>query len=305
MTDAPLPIRLCENLRAVPYVPFYLALAGGFWRDAGLEVEHIVSPSTPQTASALLDGSVDVSWGGPMRVMMHQDADPQSPLVCFGQVVARDPFLLLGRSPKRRFHFRDLVGLRVAVATDVPTPWMTMQDDLQRAGVDPAQLVRTPDRSMSDNIAAFERGEADVIQVFEPWADRLVQSGSAHVWHRFSDRGDIAYTSFYTTRCFASESREACRRLVRGTAAAQAALHAGSPGAIARQIAGFFPDLDHAALVRIITSYRRAGLWAVRPDLPAAALLRLKAAMVSGGLIRSDPPYDRLVDAALSSATPQ
>ena len=44
--------------------------------------------------------AVDVSWGGPMRVMMHHDADPRCPLVCFGQVVARDPFLLVGRTRK-------------------------------------------------------------------------------------------------------------------------------------------------------------------------------------------------------------
>lgn len=40
---------------------------------------------------------MDVPWGGPTRVMMHHDADPRCPLVCFAQVVARDPFLLVGR----------------------------------------------------------------------------------------------------------------------------------------------------------------------------------------------------------------
>ena len=216
MSDDLLPLRLCENLRTPGYVPFYLALAGGFWRDAGLDVEHVLSPSTPQTASALLDGSVDVSWGGPMRVMMHHDADPQCPLVCFAQVVARDPFVLVGRTVNPRFRFDDLLGLRVAVASDVPTPWMTMQDDLQRAGIAPAQIDRRPDQPMADNVAAFERGEVDVVQVFEPWVDRLVESGAGHVWHRFSDRGDIAYTTFYATRRFVQERREVCRRLVRG-----------------------------------------------------------------------------------------
>src|SRR4051812_25063584 len=121
-------------MRAVPYVPFYLALAGGFWKSEGLDIRHVVSPSTSRTATALLEGSVDVSWGGPMRVMMHHDADPACPLVCFGQVVARDPFLLVGRTRKATFRWHDLVGLRVAPAGDVPTPWMTFQDDLQRAG---------------------------------------------------------------------------------------------------------------------------------------------------------------------------
>jgi NitT/TauT family transport system substrate-binding protein len=88
----------------------------------------VLSPSTPRTATALLDGAVDVSWGGPMRVMMHHDADARCPLVCFGQVVARDPFLLVGRTRKPAFRWRDLAGLRVAPAGDVPTPWMTFQE---------------------------------------------------------------------------------------------------------------------------------------------------------------------------------
>ncbi len=294
-------LTLCENMRAVPYVPFYLALAGDYWRSEGLDVRHVVSPSPSRTATGLLDGSVDVSWGGPMRVMMHHDADPDCPLVCFAQVVARDPFLLVGRNRKPAFRWRDLVGLRVAPAGDVPTPWMTFQDDLQRAGLDPAAITgRRRLRSMADNVRAFLRGTVDVIQVFEPHADRLVSEGRGHVWHRFSERGDVVYTTFYATRRFTRARREACRRLVRGMARAQTTLFAATPRAIADAVASFLPELSRDALTRIVAAYRASGLWARTPDLPPAPYLRLKAALVSGGLIRSDPPYDRVVDAALS-----
>lgn len=293
-------LTLCENMRAVPYVPFYLALAGDFWRSEGLDIRHVVSPSTAQTATQLLDGSVDVSWGGPMRVMLHHDADPRCPLVCFAQVVARDPFLLVGRRRKAGFRWRDLAGLRVAPAGDVPTPWMTFQDDLQRAGLDPAAIAGRRVRPMARNVQAFLRGSVDVIQVFEPHADRLVQEGRGHIWHRFSERGDVVYTTFYATRRFTQARREACRRLVRGMARAQAALFASAPGAIADAITPFLPDVPRPALARIIQAYRACGLWARQPDLPPAPYLRLKAALVSGGLIRSDPPYERVVDAALS-----
>ena len=157
-----------------------------------------------------------------MRVMMHHDADAACPLVCFAQVVARDPFLLVGRGRKPRFGFRDLVGLRVAPAGDVPTPWMTFQDDLQRAGLDPAAIAGRRVRTMARNVQAFLRGTVDVVQVFEPHADRLVREGRGHVWHRFTDRGDIAYTTFYATRRFTRARRDACHRLVRGMARAQA-----------------------------------------------------------------------------------
>lgn len=295
-----LNITLCENMRAVPYVPFYLALAGDFWRSEGLDIRHVVSPSTAQTATQLLDGSVDVSWGGPMRVMMHHDTDPRCPLVCFAQVVARDPFLLVGRARKPGFCFRDLVGQRVAPAGDVPTPWMTFQDDLQRAGLDPAAIAARRVRPMARNLEAYRRGAVDVVQVFEPHADRLVQQGRGHLWHRFSERGDIAYTTFYSTRRFTRTHAEACRRLVRGMARAQAALFAATPRTLADAVAPFLPDLPRDSAARIIGAYRAAGLWARQPDLPPAPYLRLKAALVSGGLILSDPPYERVVDRELS-----
>ena len=244
------PITLFENMRAVPYVPFYLAAERGDLARAGAEVRIETSPATAQTAAALLDGRADVSWGGPMRVMLHHDADRACPLVCFGQVVSGEPFVLVGRAPNPAFRFADLAGQRIGVAIDVPTPWMTFQDDLRRAGIDPGSLNRLPDLPMADNVERLRTGEADVVQVFEPYVDRAVAGGWGHVWHRFADRGDMSYTSFYTTRRFAAERRETCRALVRGIMAAQEALFAETAAEIAGQVAGWFPDLERAARER-------------------------------------------------------
>jgi NitT/TauT family transport system substrate-binding protein len=86
---------------------------------------------------------------------------------------------------------------------------------------------------------------------------------------------------------------------VRGIARAQAALFAATPAALADAVGGFLPKLAPEALARIIGAYRSSGLWAATPDLPPAPFLRLKAALVSGGLIRSDPPYEKIVDPEL------
>jgi NitT/TauT family transport system substrate-binding protein len=296
-------VRLCENMRAFGYAPFYFALAGGYLETAGIEIELITSPSASRTGVMLLEGAADVSWGGPMRVMQHHQADAACPLVCFAQIVARDPFVLVGREPNPRFRFQDLLDLRVAVATEVPTPWLMFQDDLARAGVDPTALRRVDDRPMDASAAALLSGEVDVVQVFEPYVDQLTRAG-CHVWHRFSDRGDIAYTTFYATRDYVGEQRETCRRLVLGMAAALRAFHAATTDAVARAIQAFFPDTDVAVLCRIVASYRDAGLWARTPALPVASFVRLKAALLSGGLIDRDFPFELIVDAALSRADP-
>lgn len=298
----PHSITLYENMRAVAYTPFYLTIARGDWAREGINVSVVTSPTKQQTAQALIDGEADVSWGGPMRVMMHHNAHTESPLVCFGQVVARDPFILIGREPNDRFRFADLIGRRVAVAIEAPTPWMTFQDDLGRAGIDPASLNRTPDQAMEENVAALKTGAVDVIQVFEPYATKLVETGEGHIWHRFADRGDITYTSFYTTRSFAQEHRETCTALVRGIAAGQQALYAETPTTVAEAITNFFPDITTDSLSQMIDGYRASGLWARTPALPPAAFVRLKAALISGGLIEIDPPYERLIDRDLSNA---
>ena len=50
-------LTLCENMRAVPYVPFYLALAGGYWQSEGLDIRHAyIRPRTPH-----LNGKVERS----------------------------------------------------------------------------------------------------------------------------------------------------------------------------------------------------------------------------------------------------
>jgi len=293
------PIILYENLRTVAYTPFYLAVARGDWKAEGIDVEVRLSPEPIETAQGLLEGRADVSWGGPMRVMLHHDRDPACPLICFGQVVARDPFLLIGRTRKRRFRMQDLAGLRIAVASEVPTPWHCFQDDLRRAGIDPASIDRAPDAPMAANLARLAAGEVDVVQVFEPYAARAELEGIGHVWHRFATRGDCGYTSFYATRAFVAGNRETCRALMCGVGRAVGALYAQPVARTVEAVAGWFPDLPRPVLDRAIAGYRASQLWARSPALPAPTFVRLKAALLSGGLIRRDIPWEAVVDDTL------
>ena len=136
-----MPIKLAENCRAVFYAPFYAAEALGFYASEGVEVEFMNSPAPAAAQSGLLDGTIDLSWGGPLRVLKARDQDPNSPLVSFCEVVARDPFFLVGRS-NRPFRLTDLPRLRFATVSEVPTPWLCLQHELRLNGIDPDRLDR-------------------------------------------------------------------------------------------------------------------------------------------------------------------
>ena len=144
-------ITLVENFRAVFYAPFYLAHALEAYRAEGLDVRLRPSNSPGPTAGGLSSGEVGVWWGGPMRVLVARDEDPACDLVGFCEVVTRDPFFIVGRTPRANFQMSDLMDLVIGTVSEVPTPWMCLQDDIRRAGLDPAQVDRVSDQSMHPN----------------------------------------------------------------------------------------------------------------------------------------------------------
>lgn len=289
-------VRLYENLRTLSYAPFYLAEVFGDYEACGVEVETIKSPAPSETALGLIEGRVDVSWGGPMRVLLNHDRDPDCPLVCFGQVVGRDPFMLVGREPRDGFRFEDLAGLRVGVVSEVPTPWMTFQDDLGRAGIAPATLEQGAPQTMAENVAALQAGELDVIQVMEPYGVTAVAEAGGHVWHRFSVRGNIAFTTFYAPRRFLEERPETCKALVAALERSVVRLYELEAGQVAEKVKPWFEGVAEDRLARAVEGYQASRLWTVDPSIDVTHLVRLKAALLSGGLISRDIPYHAVVD---------
>ena len=288
-------ITLYENFRAVPYVPYYAALEMGVFRAEGLDVILETSPDPAQTALDLLDGKADVVWGGPARVLHHYDEDPDCGLVCFCQVVARDPFFLVGRVPNLAFELSDLIGPRVATVAEVPTPWLCLQHDLRLAGIDPNSLDRIADKSMAENYSALCAGEIDVIQVYEPYVEQLVSAGAGHLWYAAANRGGVAYTTFYTMSSFARTHPDVVRSLTRGMYRTVKWLSRQPPDTVARLIAGYFPDLPRSTLKGAITRYLDVGVWGHNTLVGQRGFEWLKAALLSGGRISKGASYQTCV----------
>jgi hypothetical protein len=169
-------LRLYENYRFVLYAPFYAAHAIGAYAAEGVIVELLPSPGAGLAEQALLDGTVEVLWAGPMRVMKHHDMNPDSTLVCFAEVVCRDPFSIVGRYPNPGFRLADLADMRIATVSEVATPWLCLQEDLRQAGIDPARLDRIADRSMAENLNALSEGRIEAAQFFEPIVEEALAS---------------------------------------------------------------------------------------------------------------------------------
>ena len=293
-------IVLSENFRALFYAPFYAACATGAFRDAGVEVALRPSPDPAAAALALRSGEVDGMWGGPLRVMIVHDSEPDADLVCFADVVARDPFFVIGARPRPDFRLTDLARVRFAPVSEVPTPWICLADDLRRAGVDLDRLDRVSGPSMADNAAAIRAGTLEAAQLFQPYAEELLASGAGHLWYAAATRGLTAYTTLVTRRATLERRADDLLKMTQG-------LHrtlgwfANTPAIdIARTLKSYFPDVSEAIFAAAIERYRTLGLWGPDPVIRREGYDRLHAAMRAFGTLKRDIPYELCVDTTLA-----
>jgi NitT/TauT family transport system substrate-binding protein len=294
-------IVLSENFRALFYAPFYAAHASGAFKRAGVEVELRPSSDPLEAARALRAGEVDVMWGGPLRVLIARDKDPGSDLVCFCDVVARDPFFVLGATPRPDFKFADLLSVKLATVSEVPTPWVCLQDDLRRAGVDPAKVDRIDDKSMAENEAALREGRVDAVQVFQPYAENLVSTGAGHIWNAAAGRGLTAYTTLVTRRGILADRAEELACMIRGMDATLKWFAVTPSLEIVDVVQSFFPDVPRDLFAACIDRYRALELWGRDPVVRREGYDRLHAAMRSSGILARDIAFEDVVDTKLAT----
>ena len=289
-------LRVAENFRAVFYAPFYAIRALGLAEREGLAVEWLPSGAPGSTIGEVKRGGIDAQWGGPMRVLKDHDSTPAdgARLVCFGEVVGRDPFYLIGRKNQPSFGLKDLAAMRLGVVSEVPTPWYCLRADLEDAGVDTTTLRTMKNLTMPQQVDALLAGKLDAAQLFEPYASRALADGNA-ILYAASSRGPTCYTTFICSREGVSRRREEFAALTRATQAMLDWVAEKGPAELARVTASFFPDVQPDLLRSALERYHRAGLWSRTTAVSKAGFDRLAYGLHAGGFIAHRATYAECV----------
>lgn len=291
-----MPITLIENFRAAFYAPFYAAIALGEYRKEKLDVVVEVSTDLVKTIQNLAAGIGNVSWGGPLRLMEGLEKDPARKPVAFCEVVGRDPFFLVGRKPNPNFRLDDLLSVPLSIATEVPTPWICVQHDMRLAGLDPSRVKFGPARTMAENAAALRSGDAELIQIFQPFAKDLELSGGGHVWYRAATRGPTSYTTLNTTRDYARENPQTLVAMCRAMARTLKWVHAHDGAALADLLREYFPDADRRVLSAAFDEYLKLGLWNETPIMSRQGLEWLRDAGCADGFLKRRHEFEDVAD---------
>ncbi len=290
-------ITIAENFRAIFYAPFYALRALDLPAREGVEVEWLPPGSPGGAIDDVKHGATDATWGGPMRVLKDHDTTPAdgASLVCFGDVVTRDPFFLVGRPGKAAFTLPGLAGMRLGVVSEVPTPWHCLRADLEDAGVDTAAMHAAgrlvTGLTMPQQIDALRAGTLDVAQLLEPHVSDVLARGQGALLYTASGRGPTVYTTFICSRDSLAKKAAAFAAVTRALGTLQAWMASEGPAELARITAPFFPDVPAALFAASIERYYRDGIWAGATRVSEPGFERLAHSLHAGGFISTRDSY--------------
>jgi NitT/TauT family transport system substrate-binding protein len=220
-------------------------------------------------------------------------------MVCFCEVVSRDPFFLVGMTDPATFRLADLVRLRLGTVSEVPTPWLCLQHDLRLADIDPDKTNRLTGRTMADNLDALRRRELDVAQMFEPYVSMATRTGTGEVLYAANSRGPTVYTTFLASRDSIRRNRAAFDAMVRATRRTLTWVAEHSGAELADVVKSYYPGVSSELLASSLQRYRDANLWAHTPEVSRAGFTRLADSLKSGDFVSRLHAYEDCVDQSL------
>lgn len=300
--QTPTKVTYQETIRSIMFTPSYIALARGYFKDAGLDVEMKTAQGTDKAIAALLTDSADIVLVGPEGVIYVANSDsPQKPKIISG-LVASDGFLLVDRNPKaspESFKWSQLKGKTVMAYRPGSTPdvfldWLLREHKLE-IGKD-VKIVNNI--GPTARMGAWIAGKADYGIFSEPNASTIEREGNGRVVASDGhDVGAVDYTVFAALPKYIDAHPQVIKAWTTAIAHGMQDAQKDSLESIAHDIASFFPGLSQAELVQSLARYRHYGIWKTSPRVEPDALNKLQDMLIADGELKASDrvAYDRIV----------
>lgn len=287
-TAAPTKVRYEEVVRSVLYLPMYVALSQGYFRDVGLDVSMKTSQGTDKGMAALLSGSADIVLIGPeASVYVANSESPDKPKI-FSGLTATDGFLLVARQkPATQFEWSQLKGKSVMSFRPGSNPDVFLETAMRKHGLDPKRDLRLVSNiGPAARAGAWMSGQTDYAIFLEPEATTLEKNGHGHVVASIGQEvGAVDYTVFTATDAYLKRNPRVAQAWIDAIVRAQKVVATAPAGDLAKQIAEFFPGLGQAELVAAVERYRAIGLWKTNPTVERSAIDALQNMLVASGVL--------------------
>lgn len=291
-------ISVNEVARSVFYVPQYVAINKGFFKEEGLEIELTTGQGADKVMTAVLAGQSDIGFAGPEASIYVYNEGKEDYAEVFAQMTKRDGSFLVSKTDTDNFSWNDLEGKTVIPGRKGGVPYMTFEYVLKQNGIDPETDVNLDDSIKFDLMAgAFAGGDAEYVTLFEPTASMTEEAGKGYVVASVGEAsGEIPYTAYFAKKSYIEENKDVIQGFTNAIYKGQQWVKQHSAKEIAEVIQDFFPDTDLDMLTKSIQSYMDIDAWNDTPVLKEEAFNRLQTVMKEAGELDKEAPYNKVIN---------
>lgn len=157
----------------ISYYPIEIALAKGYFKDEGLDVERSMYAGGPQTLQALLGGSADMVVSAYSNTLTM--AAKGQRLQAFVLMIKYPAFVLaISKAGQEKYtSLKSLAGMKIGVTSPGSSTNMILNTIAQRNGVDPKSYSVIGVGAMSGAVAAVKQNRVDALVGIDPTISML------------------------------------------------------------------------------------------------------------------------------------
>lgn len=289
-------IKVAEVTHSVFYAPQYAADALGYFKDAGLDVDLLLTPGADKVTAAVLSGDVDIGLCGSEATIYVYSGGEEDYLINFSALTKRDGSFLVSRNKIDNFNLDMLNNKYLIGGRKGGMPEMTLEWALKTNGINLKDVNIDTSIAFASMSGAFIGGTGDYVTLFEPNALQLEQQGYGYVVTSIGELGGVVpYTAYNAKKSYIENNRDTINGFTKAIQKGLDYVHNHTDEEVASTILPYFPDTSLEDLTSIVKRYRGIDAWYDTTNIAEQDFKHIEEIMESAGELNNRVPYEKLI----------
>lgn len=290
-------VRLAEVTHSVFYAPLYAAIENGYFKEAGIDLEVILTPGADKVSAAVLSDTVDVGFAGTESAVYVYLGGEEDYLVTFAGLTKRDGQFIVSRDCNKKFRLEDLYGKEILVGRMGGMPAVNFTNAIKNSKLDINKINVNYSVDFASLSGSFISGVGDYVDLFEPNATNVVKLGNACIVESIGRlSGEVPYTAFYTRKSYLNDNKDLMIKFSIAINKGLEYVKNNDSETIAKLILPQFPDSSLNDIETIIDNYKKYDSWLDNPKISEESFNNLVGILKDNDLIKEDAPYNKLIN---------
>lgn len=295
------PFHLSATGYNLNYLPEYIALRHGFFREQGLEVTVKIPTPWDGVLDELADGTADMALGGIWVPSMYRDRVKNYTVLA--QIANRSPLAILSRGHSEGFKLADMVGSTVLMKSGGgASVGLFFKMLLRENGIDPKSVDYIQDLDGVMLGTLFQGGMGDYFITDNLSGLAMAKRNcKVSVAMEMVSEGDIPWSVYYReTATITPEILDAQKRFCVALGKGIDWVLQHDAESFRDELAELFPAVPVDVAVSVTNAFRRDGMW-TSTSVSRKGFERWQLGLADARLIKEPIAYELIVNDAPAS----